>query len=96
MGIYPSLGGCKVYDYSLQDTLKDCLSDEIVYIYLKLLANSQNKYHIEVLALAGLLSLEELPNQTDLIRMQPESELFKLDMLICCIVLLQISIGHLQ
>ena len=43
MGIYKELGDCKLYDYSLQDALTDCLSDDIVYVYLRLLANNQNK-----------------------------------------------------
>nr|XP_047134037.1 uncharacterized protein LOC124812068 isoform X2 [Hydra vulgaris] len=86
MGIYPEIGGCKVYDYSLQDTLNECLSDEVVYIYLKILVNSKEKNRIEVLSPAGLLSLDELPIKTDLIRRRHKKELFKLDMLICCMV----------
>ncbi|XP_065669945.1 sentrin-specific protease 2-like [Hydra vulgaris] len=86
MGIYPDLGGCKIYDYSLQDTLNECLSDEVVYIYLKLLVNSKKKNRIEVLSPAGLLSLDELPINTDLIQRRHEKELFKLEMLICCMV----------
>ncbi|XP_047126197.1 uncharacterized protein LOC124807812 [Hydra vulgaris] len=87
MGIYSSLGGCKIYDYSLHDALNGCLSDEVVYVYLRLLASDQKKYRIEVLAPAGLLSLEELPHPTDLIRRKHVNELFKLDILICCVVL---------
>ena len=46
MGIYSKLGGCKIYDYSLQDALNDCLSDELVYVYLKLLASDQKKVRL--------------------------------------------------
>jgi hypothetical protein len=40
MGIYEELGGSKLYDYSFQDTLMGCLSDEIVYVYLQLIAKN--------------------------------------------------------
>nr|XP_047145690.1 uncharacterized protein LOC124818694 isoform X2 [Hydra vulgaris] len=68
MGIFKELGDSKIYDYSLQETLVDCLSDETVYVYLSLLASNQDKNKIEVLAPAGLLSQEVLPNKTALIR----------------------------
>ncbi|XP_065684284.1 uncharacterized protein LOC124808201 [Hydra vulgaris] len=43
MGIFKELGDSKIYDYSLQKTLVDCLSDETVYVYLSLLASNQDK-----------------------------------------------------
>ncbi|XP_047145689.1 uncharacterized protein LOC124818694 [Hydra vulgaris] len=86
MGIFKELGDSKIYDYSLQETLVDCLSDETVYVYLSLLASNQDKNKIEVLAPAGLLSQEVLPNKTALIRRKNLDELLKLDILICCVV----------
>nr|XP_047140424.1 uncharacterized protein LOC105847994 [Hydra vulgaris] len=86
MGIYPELGDCKLYDYSLQDTLTDRLSDETVYVYLRLLANNQVKNKVEVLAPAGILPLEEMPIDTDVIKRRPLDELFQIDTIICCMV----------
>ncbi|XP_065669360.1 uncharacterized protein LOC136088739 isoform X3 [Hydra vulgaris] len=71
MEIYEELGGSKLYDYSLQDTLIGCLSNEIVYVYLSLIAkNQQGEKNIEVLAPAGFLSQKEIPLKTNLIRKQ--------------------------
>ncbi|XP_065681522.1 uncharacterized protein LOC124811550 [Hydra vulgaris] len=86
MGIFKELGDSEIYDYSLQETLVDCLSDETVYVYLSLLASNQDKNKIEVLAPAGLLSQEVLPNKTALIQRKNLDELLKLDILICCVV----------
>nr|XP_012563337.1 unnamed protein product [Hydra vulgaris] len=86
MGIYPELGDCKLYDYSLQDAPTDRLSDETVYVYLRLLANNQVKNKVEVLAPAGILPLEEIPIDTDVIKRRPLDELFQIDTIICCMV----------
>nr|XP_047138870.1 uncharacterized protein LOC124814846 [Hydra vulgaris] len=60
MGIYSSLGGCKIY--SLHDALNGCLSDEVVYVYLRLLASDQKKvrFFLEKIVNNNILALKYL------------------------------------